>query len=139
MTTGRINQVTFVRPEYKRARSTSSVSRITAATNTTASRAHVHRLDGLIDTNASPLRLTGDEADRTCVCNMCVIQTIKCHRPVRQHDTKTPLYTEGEGRVLWCDLFGFFVLLLSRASYKCNRAVDRVCAYMIHVQANNQA
>ena len=62
---------------------------------------------------------------------ICAIQTIKCHRPVRQHDTATPLCTEGIGRVLWCDLFGSFVLFLGLVSYKCNRAMDGVCVQQL--------
>lgn len=58
---------------------------------------------------------------------------------------QTPLYTEGIGRVLAGDLFGFFVLFLSLASYKCNQAVDEVCIHAIididsvYIQAINRA
>ena len=127
MTTGRINQVTFVRLESRlparRCRSSDERYRPTSKPNgQQTSQSHIHlRL-------ATPI--TGVQADRTCVCNMYVgIQTIKCHRPVRQRDTSTPLYTEGIGRVLWCDLFGSFVLFLSLVSYKCSWAMDRVCTY----------
>ncbi len=140
MTTGRINQVTFVRPESRCTRRLCERRRGGATTSSTIepdmpdSRTVSFSLTPR-HSNEMEIRQTG----RACVM-VVLIQTIKCHRPVRQRDTRTPLYTEGIGRVLWCDLFGSFVLFLGRASYKCSRAMDRVGGSVVpHYQPRDRA